>query len=102
MPRDLSSGKKAVLSCERMSKTPRKILEGICASRGRVAKADLFKALEFAGCEITRRGKQSHFMVKRPGYPNPVIIATKRDEVLPVYVSRVVNELQICDVLGDE
>jgi predicted RNA binding protein YcfA (HicA-like mRNA interferase family) len=65
--------------------------ESIVSSGARVSKRELFAALRAQGCEVIATSKPSHFKVRHPG--GVVIIATRRDDVLPVYVSRIAREL---------
>lgn len=68
-------------------------LEEIAKSGARVSKRELFVALRAFGCEILPTSKPTHFVVRHAG--GIVIIATRRNEVLPVYVSRIVRALGI-------
>jgi hypothetical protein len=64
-------------------------LEEIARSGSRVSKRELFAALRTAGCEVVSTSKPTHYVVRHER--GIVIIATHRNDVLPVYVSRVVR-----------
>ncbi len=66
-------------------------LEQIVTSGARVSKRELFAALREAGYEVCATSKPTHAVVR--GGPHPVVIATKRDDILPVYVSRMARAL---------
>lgn len=66
-------------------------LEEIVASGARVSKRELFAALNAAGCEVLSTSKPTHFKIRHAG--GVIIIATRRNDILPVYVSRIARAL---------
>lgn len=66
-------------------------LEEIVASGARVSKRELFAALASAGCDVVPTSKATHFKVRYSG--GVVIVATRRNDILPVYVSRIARAL---------
>lgn len=60
-------------------------------SGARVSKRQLFAALRAAGYEVCPTSKPTHFVVR--GGANPVVIATKGRDILPMYVSRIARAL---------
>jgi hypothetical protein len=66
-------------------------LDQIVSSGARVTKRELFWALRAAGYEVLATSKPTHFKVRAGA--GTVIIASKRDEILPVYVSRIARAL---------
>jgi hypothetical protein len=66
-------------------------LEQIVSTGARVSRRELFKALRAAGCEVVATSKPTHFVVRHAN--GIVIIATRSNDVLPVYVSRIVRSL---------
>ena len=74
--------------------------EQIARSGARVSKRELFAALRAYGCEIVPPSRPTHFVVRhRQGV---VIVATRRNDVLPVYVSRIARALGIHEGGGDD
>jgi hypothetical protein len=65
--------------------TPRS-LEEIVTSGARVSKRELFWALREKGFEIVPTSKPTHWRVRDAA--QTVAIATRKNDVLPVYVSR--------------
>ena len=72
----------------------------IVASGSRVSRRELFKALKDAGCEVIPTSKSTHWKVRRGDAL--VIIATRGDEVLPTYLSRVAQVLGFREGTNDE
>ncbi|HEY5548592.1 MAG TPA: hypothetical protein VIL17_03260 [Coriobacteriia bacterium] len=75
-------------------------LTDIAQSGARVSKRELFAALRAAGCEVVQTSKPTHFIVRHS--LGTVIIATRRNVVLPIYVSRIVRALGIRKGAADE
>ena len=75
-------------------------LEQIVTSGSHVSKRELFAVLRAAGYEVCATSKPTHFVIR--GGPNPVVIATKGRDVLPVYVSRIARALGLREGGGND
>jgi hypothetical protein len=70
--------------------TPRS-LEEIVTSGARVSKRELFWALRKAGLDVRPTAKSTHFLVEVGA--QLVLVAVRKDSVLPKYVSRLARAL---------
>lgn len=75
-------------------------LEQIVSSGDRVSKRELLASLRKAGYEVIPTSRPTHFLVR--GGMNPVVIATRGNDVLPVYVSRIARALGLRPGGGDD
>jgi hypothetical protein len=75
-------------------------LEQIARSGARVSRNELFAALSDCGCEILATSKPTHLVVRHPR--GVVIVATRRNDILPVYVSRIARTLGVREGGSDE
>jgi hypothetical protein len=75
-------------------------LDEIIASGARVSMRELFAALRSAGHEVMPTSKPTHFKLRCER--GIVIIATKRDDILPVCVSRMAQALGLREGASDD